>query len=498
MIDRRTFLKWGTAAPVFLSSFTSSWADTRRVPQNTIVVMDGVGPDTDADRLAIVLNAFAQNGLPVSCLVETLPKGQRRLTPEHQVSQLLRKQREALPGLFEVLPVVPDLGLLTPYFQARAVYHAKTDLFMDIWGDIPVDFGIFNPQSIACDFVENPRAPSGVRASGIRNVLMRVKSTIPVRPEAWDDGVLRMIGGRRVQLGAADAATGNSDGVRVERVFYLSALEISQTPLARLNAAAMLFSTEIQHQGSADWSSPILASDIQFRDAYGYQRNMGLHFFLDPQASSEDRNSVADLRLDLIGAGIPSSFGSPAGLITQEQTATGYWIDVEGMKRADSPIVPLALIGTEAEDSRPRPGIYGMGVQLSPWNEMYNAGVDPLDRIRIPAFHVHDAESASRLVEGGFGTGDFVVVVSPSALRNRPLRSQIKDALLGLADDGITSTKTVPHYVRTIVPTGPYLSHFRRTVSYAIAARPNRASPDAPALYQYMQDAKIAWNYFER
>ncbi len=497
MMDRRTFLKWGLAAPIILSPLQGG-ANTQ-APQNTIVVLDDVGPDTDAEGLAIVLNAFAKQGLPVSCLVEA--NEQRRLTAEHPVSQLLRAQRKKLPGLFEVLPVVPDLGLLTPYFQARAVYQAQIDLFTSVWGDDIADMGTFNPQSIGCDFVERPLAPSGVRASGIRNVLMRPSATTPVRPEAWDDGVLRMIGGKRVQLSTYKAATSGSTAPRVERVFYVSASEISQTALARLDVAASQFAAGIQVQDGANWSSPILASDIQFRDAYGYRRNMGLHFFLDENANDDDRATLADFRLDLIKAGVPSSFGAPVGPTAKATTGTGYWVDVQGMTGADSPLRPLEVFGEGTQltsATSPTPGAYGMGVQLSDLNDLGNAGIDLNNNIHVPTFHVDDAASVVRLAEGAFGTDDFVVLVTASALGSRSQRSLMKDALLGLADDGITSSKTLPNYVRSIVPTGAYISHFRRTVAYEMASQPNRGAPDAQAIERYMEDAKIAWGYFQR
>ncbi|MGC1497463.1 MAG: DUF3131 domain-containing protein [Sulfitobacter sp.] len=495
-MDRRTFMKWGVAAPLMLGPL-QGLANTR-VPQNTIVVLDGVGPDTDAERLAIVLNAFAKQGLPASCLIEGQP--QRRLTPDHPVSQLLREHRKKLPGLFEVLPVVPDLGLLTPYFQARAVYQAQIDLFTSIWGDDSTDMGVFNPQSIACDIVERPLAPSGVRASGIRNVLMRPSATTPVRPEAWDDGVLRMIGGKRVQLSVTKVTVVGSDASRVERVFYLSASEISETALPRLEAAASQFAVGIQVQDGANWSSTILASDIQFRDAYGYRRNMGLHFFLEAEASEDDRAILADFRLDLIKAGVPSSFGAPVGSRTNAPTGIGYWVDVQGMTGADSPLHPLEVYGgsIQRQTPKPTPGAYGMGVQLSDLDNLGNAGVDPENTIHVPTFRVHDAASVTLLGEGAFGTDDFVVLVTASALRRRTQRSLMKNALLGLADDGITAAMTLPNYVRSVVPTGAYISHFRRTVTYASAAKPDRAAPDAKALEQYLADAKTAWGYFER
>ena len=127
MISRRTFLKWGSAAPILMTASGAAIGATS-VTQNTVLVMDGVGPDTDAERLAIVLNTFAKAGVPLTCLIEVPKNKTDRLHSQGLVASALRTHLQTLPGLFEVVPVAKDLATLNPYFQARAAHQARIDL----------------------------------------------------------------------------------------------------------------------------------------------------------------------------------------------------------------------------------------------------------------------------------------------------------------------------------------------------------------------------------
>ena len=500
MICRRTFLKWGAAAPMVLAASSGVFA-AASVPQNTVVVIDGIGKDTDAARLSAVLDTILGAGLPLTCLVDVTADKSRKLDPESAVAGVLRGTLQKLPGLFEIVPVVRDLAALTPYFQARATHQARIDLVAGIWGGSPSETSAIQLRTIACDMGPDPTAPSGIRAGGFRNVLMRPSETTPVVPEAWDDGVLRMIGGHRVGLDRVDAEAGASQQRRVEQVLYLSASDFSQKTMPKLGRLAAQFATDVLSQDGKDWSSPILASDLQFRDAYGYRRNMGLHFFLDKNTSAEDQATLAEFRQELNALGLPSSLGEPAGAVKEQ--SSGYWIAVQGPELSDKHDAPLVRFDMsnrtpDTVKATPVPGTYGLGVVLKDWDDSSNTGLGPNSELRVPAFMVRDTASISRLSDVVLGTGDFVIAVSQAVLSNRAQRTAIRSTLLNLAEDGITSPITLPQYARAIVPTGPYISHFRRTVAYAAKGRSKTKTLSADAINAYMEDARTAWRYFER
>jgi len=495
MIGRRKFLQWSTATPLLLAQSLAAGAASR-APQNTIVVIDDILPSTDADRIAVVLATFARKGLPVSCLIDTQASGKGWFKPESALCRVLRDQWQALPGLIEIVPFVTGLGEMTPYFQARAAYEARSSLRDSLWGDSEVRLERPKSQTIACDVLNEPTAPSGVRASGIRNVLMRPSASMPVRPEAWNDGVVRMIGGQRIQLRAPPNAIHISGLKPVERVLYLSAADFAAEPLAALGESATVFASRVLRQDGSHWASALLASDIQYRDDYQYQRNLGLHFMVSADATAEDHEILSNFRLELIRADMPSSFGGD----TNGNPDSGYWVPVEGVRTADLPIRPLDIFATTGDEimlvEKPTPGTpFGIGTKLADLN---NVGVDSDNILRLPTVIIHETEDLPLLSTSIVGNADCAIAISDKVLRSKPQRSALKKALEEISNDGISNVTTLSGYARRIVPSGPYITHFRRTQSYQQRAFPEPKVQDSDKLERLMEDAKVAWSYFQR
>jgi|TARA_R100001440_G_scaffold55294_2_gene75131 hypothetical protein len=479
VIARRSFLKWGTATPLILSQLIGD-ATAGATAQNTLVVLDGFVPGIDHVRTAIVLDAFARKGLPVTCVVD----------PElrEEASTVLKTRLERFPGLIQVVPLVKELGNMTPYFQARAAYEAQHALKNALWKnkDAP---SLASIQTIACDMRDRPLAPSGVRAAGIRNVLMRPHVSSPVSPEAWEDGVVRILGGQRIKLSPAHKPYSFPRHQAVERVYYLSAQDFLMLPLASLEPAATAFASQVLNQPGDHWVSPILASDIQFRDAYSYKRNLGLHFVLKPKATAQDRKAVMAFRQELAADGKPSSFG----LDTTLEPNSGYWISLKENNPLSGPVDVLR----PSEEILPRSalsGTYGIGANLVTGAE---AGLTPQNILNLPAVPIREATALRGPLTTALGTRDCVLVVSAELVQNKAHRALLKDALRTIEDDGISHFVALPDYVRELVPTGPYITHYRRTQAFKpqISEPPGHQSEEARA--QLLADAKVAWSYFE-
>lgn len=485
MIGRRTVLKWGTVAPVLLSSQTLARAASA-TPQNTIVVIDGFDRSADPARAALVLDAFAQKGLPVTCVIDLDVTAQGALIPHNALTKVLKERRIKTPGLIQVAPIVKNLSRMSPYFQARAV-HDATQALQNALG---VD-NARTPQTIACDMHSNSVAPSGVRASGVRTVLARPLVSTPVIPEAWEDGVVRMVGGQRVTLKSAQNAAIFHPRQAVERVFYLSAQDFLDHPLAKLAHAATAFASQVLHQEGDYWVSPILASDIQFRDAYAYKRLVAVHFVLEASATLQDQAAVSKFQQELSREGIPSSFGSNP----TSNPRSGYWIGLEGAELTKG--VELLRfseggIGPSIH-FRPREG-YGVAAAFS---DQDRVGLTAQNILNVPIVSVGGAQVQTNTPEFSFGTTDCVLAVPAGLLGNRAYRKSLKDFLYQVRYDGITDVVSLPEYVRRLVPTGPYLTHFRRTQAYqrtALVPAQNMQEERE----QLLADAKVAWSYFER
>lgn len=492
MIERRTFLRWGTAAPLLLAH-PSLGRGAPATPQNTLVIIDNVDTTTDPERIAIVLDAFARKGLPVSCLVDPAPLNARPLEPGTALSQGLRARRQRTPGLLQIVPVVKSLAGMTPYFQARAVHDTRRALHAAVWGTTEAPPYADESQTIACDMIPTTVAPSGVRASGIRNVLMRPQVSREVRPEAWEDGVVRLVGGQRVQLQPARKAYSFPQPRAVERVLYLSAQDFLTIPLAGLGPAASAFAAQVLVQTGDHWVSPILASDLQFRDAYAYKRHVGLHFVLKGNATAEDQAALADFQRELEAEGLPSSSGPD----TASDAALGYWISLKEGKPSSGTLDAVALFdkGQHLSSQAPADGGYGIVTELT---EKTSAGLNSKNILGLPTVRLQDVGSAQETLEKSLGTTDCVLAVSTELLQNKPYRRVLKNALYAIENDGISRFVSLPDYVKRLVPQGPYITHFRRTQTYQAQLSKTPLDPSAESRAQLLADAKIAWSYFER
>lgn len=489
MIARRTFLKWGTSTPIALAFQTKVGATSTAV-QNTIVVMDDLNPNTEFARTAIVLDALMRKGLPVTCVVDpTLLKQSALETANNTLVAALRKRLERAPGLIEVVPLVPNLGQMTPYFQARAAHEAGRSLQNALGGGFAEEGIGAASQTIACDLIESPIAPSGVRTAGIRNVLVRPRRSSDVRPEAWEDGVARMVGGQRVQLHHPPNSYSLFQPQAVERVYYLSARDFSEISMAALEAAATAFASQVLSQTGDQWVSPILASDIQFRDAYAYRRNVGLHFVLPQNASDKNREELALLQQELMVEGKPSSFGFNA----TSGPAVGYWVSLEETVTW-SDAIDLFTHTSRTPPTSPNSvpeGVYGIAAKLGALGDI---GLNAQNVLTIRAIPIENAND----LKIPLGTGDCVLAISADLAQSPAQRIALKNALREIENDGFSDLVSLPAYVRHIVPTDPYITHQRRTQAFSLRTQRAAGQQSDEARAQLLADAKVAWSYFEK
>lgn len=488
MIGRRTFLKWGSAAPLLLSH--SPIASAAGILQNTLLVIDDLGITTDPQRTAIVLDAFARKGLPVTCLLD--PK-QGQLQPNSALSHVLREPAESTPGLLQIVPLVAQLGTMTPYFQARAAYEARRALLTSIWrNEDRQPANIATSQTLACDMLPVSTAPAGVRASRIRNVLMRPHVSAQVRPEAWDNGVVRMIGGQRIRLQSPQTAYSFPKNPNVEQVYYLSAQDFSQLPLAGLEASASAFAAQILQPRGDHWPSAILASDMQFRDAYAYRRYVGVHFILKPDSTAHDQEVLKSFRQELANEGLPSSHGVDASV----GSSPHYWINLKGQASNNPSKTQAPLMDASSPSRRTNAvGGYGQAIELTGKHE---AGLSARNTLKLSTVEIQNVKTVEETLQASMGAADSVLSIPAGILQSKAHQKVLKNALHRIRDDGISQVISLPDYARHVVPTDAYTTHFRRTEAY----RPQIAKPpQVPSVKErrlLMEDAKVAWSYFEQ
>jgi hypothetical protein len=221
-----------------------------------------------------------------------------------------------------------------------------------------------------------------------------------------------------------------------------------------------------------------------------------MHFLRSAAENIQDIQTLANFRLELLDAGIPSSFGRDI----LSQTKSGYWITVEKNRLADLPNRPLDIVNLEAEvailpNIGPASPAYGVSITLS---EKINPGLNDDNALGVRAVALREMADVSRMSMTVAAGSDCVIAISDKILRNGRQRKLIKQAVSEIANDGFSKVKILPEYIRDIVPYGPYITHFRRTQSQqhrAVTKSEDRQTLDRERL---MEDARVAWTYFGR
>ncbi|MGB7241075.1 MAG: DUF3131 domain-containing protein, partial [Sulfitobacter sp.] len=483
MIARRTALGWLAASPLTFSTATLC-AQTRRGPANVIVVLTDVGPHTDPDALRVVLDAFSKHRLPVSCCVETKSSDGTYIVPGSAIGGVLHHHAMQAPGLFELVPVVRNLGRLSAYFQARAICDARGDLIYCLTPKDSPSISLPQPRTIACDIFDTPVAPSGVRSGGIRNVLMQPNVSRPVQSQSWDDGVVRFIGGQRAKISHPLRIARDTIG---ERVIYLSANDLSALALGGLKQHAGRFAQEVLELENRDSFNTVLASDAQLRDNYDYSRYLAVHFVADSKVDAGQSEVLTAFRQQLMTEGVQSSYGAPSATLGQD----GYWIDLNPNTQDASVLATLPNL----QGGTPPP--YHAGVLLQDQKTNPICGVNDENHLVLPTHYITDAASVSKMQVDAFGTGDHVIVISTSVLANRPIRRALREKLIALHQDAITKAVPLPAFARHVLPKSPYVTHYRRTESYG-SEMGKRTAVLPKDMAELMIDAQTAWRYFEK
>jgi hypothetical protein len=484
MISRREFLGWMGVVPLF-GAAAPARATIAPVPRNSVIVLDEVGPATDAGQLDVVFQWFARRGIPVTCIVECSDEEAGRLTPQHPIAALLKRSYEAVPGLVELCPFVRDLGMLTPYFQARAAFEAQVTLAESLWGETSKT-RVTRYRALACADVAQPTAPTGVRASGIRTLLMRPSGKAPVQSQAWENGTLRLMGGAR--LGSSGDRRNLSVETESEKIYYLSMADFAGGPIKQISTALEALYERVRPQKDNNWLGPILAADVQYRDAYNYRRNVSLHFFTDRAPETDDWKDLDIFRARLASKGFPTTMG-PAQPASPEASSGEFWITVEGRGEGTSYSTPLPNSPSANYES---------AVALWNLDAVGCSGLDAANNLRLPTLLVQDPLSLEALTRNGPGAGDLVIGISGELFARPQYRRVLENVLAQYQHDGFTSVVDLREHVRAVAPQGPYLTHHRRTAGYKNAPASLHRRATASSIDQYLSDAKLAWSYFEK
>ena len=175
------------------------------------VILTDISATTPLAPLLRSVEAFRDSGVGVTCGLV--------LPDDKMMERRFVQTGLALKALgVEFALHLPDFGAQSPYFQSRAAFEGQsrlTRLLADEGEVLPLT-------TILCEEVAPVMEPTGARASGFRNVLVRPKVSDFVRSETWPNGVVRFYGGEIIRFGEAVAIALDREREN-QHFYYLSA-----------------------------------------------------------------------------------------------------------------------------------------------------------------------------------------------------------------------------------------------------------------------------------
>ena len=446
---------------------------------STAIVITDISAQSDPASVLRLARQLVGQGIWVTCAIRLGESADERT----RLAGLLTALSEIGNGIDLALEL-PDLAGLSPYFQARAVFDARKRLQRALKGK-PL---FAAPQSVLCDEIENPVEPTGVRASGVRNVLLRPKADDTVRSETWKGGVVRFFGGQRI--GPRTDFTFRRSTSRKENalLYYISASDLPGVAEDRLTRWTSRLASSLQEQELNAQLALMTVSDLQLRDNFAMERLVAILFDLPETATAADRAVVAAFRAQLERKGIPSAL-RPEGSL--------FWV---GLGESDRPLIMLRIACAGHHPSRVATSMrVGSGFAVSfPDDRDAIPGIDGCAILQQPVVRIDPdlpaASPARRLAEGE----DSVLLLSAGQIATPEAQRRMVAVLEAAREDGITQFIPIGAFAAERLTNEPVAIRHRLTRA-AMANAPFRATMDIDDAERarLLKDARHAWGYIQ-
>lgn len=508
-MKRRAFLKSAVASLALLPALGVTTVATSvfaaATVQQSFVVLSDIAEDVSFPHLIAVLDALTERNIPVVCAVSPIDPNGAPLVSASKVAQLLGGYLLG-GGSIEIAPYLSDLGRQSSHFQARSAYEgglALHKILRPLQGATPFGRAI---QTVVCDDTVSPTAPTGVRSSGIYNVLVLPKKDEAVRSQTWDNGTVRLFGGQRVSLQGYDGLPASGGDEVTQRLFYLSAREFSQIPLKDLEVSANQLCEDLllaELEGELSLQS---VSDLQLRNDYGFRRHICWVLMRPTGQDVALGAAYDDFKQSLTALGIPFVEVDDDTAVPS-RSVQGFWVAAEKVESSPGSIanwpdmVPIEILEVSSPNGisirTTRPIGPGIGVTFRTQTEG-RRGVDEAGILNLARMDVRSGAEASALQNIIGSMDDLVIHIHPETLPILPIRRAMLSAITDIHRDGVTRFLPLDEFARLRLSKDP-ISARRRKVASAqpeLNQRGRALSKDTRATL--LQDARIAWRYFER
>lgn len=478
-MKRRGFLA-SSAAMGFLSALPTARVLAGPGIASTAVVITDISAKTEPGALLRFAEYLLKQGIWSTCAIR-LPAGD---DSDARLAKTIQDLTQ-LGGGVDFAIELPELAATSPYFQSRAVFEARAQL-QGILGakTPPLPF-----QTVLCAEIEAPAEPTGVRASGVRNVLVRPGSSAPMQSENWGDGVVRFFGGQTLSLQSDFAFQPDAMGTQYSLIFYISAEDLSAVPEGRLASWTAGFAQTLLEQELMGQVSLMTVPDLQLRDDYGFQRLVAVVLDLPDTITEARQQAVQEFQQRLTDLGIPLAL-KPKG--------RDFWIN---QAETDGRLVPITVkceAGGAVQLSAAMPVGPGYNLRFTE-GQSAEFGIDGCALLNLPMVGLNLNLPMRDLLKHLGGADDLVLSLSVDQIASAEANRRVVSALQAMRQDAITRFVTIGELATVLHSDEPSATRHRLTRG-AIANAPRRmvVKADGEARARLIDDARLAWSYFEK
>ncbi|HIB69404.1 MAG TPA: DUF3131 domain-containing protein, partial [Phycisphaerales bacterium] len=336
-------------------------------------------------------------------------------------------------------------------------------------------------------------APLGFRSAGIRTILARPAETKAIRSEAWEEGIVRIIGG--VRLHATSQGVLSDIETASEQIYYVSMETSARSDQEEANSSLNALLKEVRPSQSNDWRAPILAADAGFRDNYQYRRMLSVHFAGDKRSEGLDA-----LRSSLRQLDIPYTM-SPTLSENLMDGQSDLWLPYDignSVQLSSEPVRATSYFRTETRETAVSAGrLREIPISFRSDSE-HHLGFDRSGTLGLRSLKIEAGPELRDLSLDALGANDLTLVVNRTSMETEYHRRLLTNTLQSVRESGFTNIVPLCEQGRALVPFDSVFEHHRRTSAYQRAApQIITAAPlnDRDAL---LKDAKLAWSYFEK
>ncbi|WP_299872903.1 DUF3131 domain-containing protein [uncultured Sulfitobacter sp.] len=493
-MNRRGFLL--SAAATIGSSTVTIASPTIATSSIASLVLTGIDPGLSAESFITVLDEVCSRGIPVTCVVSPYGKDGEAISPKSAISSVLTAYM--LQNKIEVAPFMPGLPNQSDYFQGRSL-HEVTKLLSNALAGGMLDRPNF--KTIASDDTENPWEPTGVRAGGVKTVLVVPTGEREVKSEIWPNGVLRLMGGKWFPLDLSKDADLKLSGT--QSIFHLDMVHLEG--MAAQDVVDKIGHTldKLNLLEKTGATSLLRISDLHLRDNYRLHRFVAVHLAYPDTSDSDLMAHFETFKIDLERDGLQVSIGQPPKHSIGEKSL--FWLPIGNPREerhSESRHLKLFSVNVDEISGHTKgevdPGLVLQSGQCVGLAGHETKGLDSAGILWLPSVQVSDLNSLETLQERLENAEDVVVSIQAEALSNPYMRLGLRSQLKKAMRDGFSLLGAIDLLVNEIAPKGAEMAHQRRTVgalAYTGRASPSRAARERKRLFD---DAQVAWSYISQ